>query len=120
MDCKFSVVGTPFRLPSSMEIAVYRVVQETLSNVRKHAQASTVNLRLHFQENRLLVEIRDNGKGFDLNQTLDSAIRVGHMGLLGMKQRAEMLGGNVNIKTSEGVGTAITFSIPVLPQREER
>lgn len=120
LDCKFSVVGTPFRLPSSMEIAVYRVVQETLSNVRKHAQASKVNLRLQFQEDRLLVEIHDNGKGFDLNQTLDSAIMVGHMGLLGMKQRAEMLGGNVNIKTSDGAGTTIIFSIPVLPQREER
>ncbi len=120
LDCQFSIAGTPFRLPSSMEIAVYRVVQETLSNVRKHAEASKVNLRLQFQENNLRVEIRDNGKGFDLNQTLDSAIAVGHMGLLGMKKRVDMLGGNITIKTREGTGTSIIFSLPVQSIREEK
>ncbi len=113
LDCKFSQVGTPLRLPSSMEIAVYRIVQEALTNIRKHANANKVNLRLQFQEDKLLVEVRDNGKGFDLSQTLNSAISVGHMGLLGMKQRAEMLGGNIRIKTSEGAGTAITLSFPI-------
>lgn len=117
---KYSEVGTPFRLPSSVEIAVYRIVQETLTNIRKHASATKVNLRLQFQADRLLVEIRDNGKGFDLSQTLDSAIAVGHMGLLGMKQRAEMLGGEVKIRTGEGAGTTIILSLPVQPQMEEK
>jgi len=115
----FSEVGTPVRLSSSMEIAVYRVVQETLTNVRKHANATKVNLRLQFQLDKLLVEIRDNGSGFDLSQTLDSAISVGHMGLLGMKQRVEMLGGDIKIKTGEGDGTAIILRLPIQPQIEE-
>lgn len=119
INCHFSEVGTPVRLPSSMEIAVYRVVQETLTNVRKHANATKVNLRLQFREDKLLVEIRDNGRGFDLSQTLNSAISVGHMGLLGMKQRLEMLGGNIKIKTGEGNGTAIILSLPIQPQIEE-
>ncbi len=121
LDCKFSEVGTPFRLPSSMEIAVYRVVQEALSNIRKHANASKANLRLQFQEDKVVVEVRDNGQGFDISQTLDSAISVGHMGLLGMKQRAEMLGGDIRIRTGKEAGTAITLSLPIqTPMEEER
>jgi len=120
LDCKFSEVGTPFRLPSNMEIAAYRVVQEALNNIRKHANATKVNLRLQFQEDKLLVEIRDNGKGFDFSQTLDSAISVGRVGLLGMKQRAEMLGGDIRVKTGEGAGTAIILSLPIQPQIEEK
>lgn len=117
--CKFSEVGTRTRLSSSVEIAVYRLVQEALSNIRKHAHATKVNLRLQFREDTLLVEIRDNGKGFDLSQTLDSAIAVGHMGLLGMKQRAEMLGGDIKIRTGEGAGTTLILSLPIQPQEEE-
>jgi len=119
LNCKFNEVGTPVRLPSSMEIAVYRIVQETLTNIRKHANATKVNLRLQFQEDKILVEVRDDGKGFDLSQTLDSAVSVGHVGLLGMKQRAEMLGGNMKIKTGEGTGTIITLSLPIQNEVEE-
>jgi len=120
LACKFSEVGTPPRLPSSMEIAVYRVVQEALTNIRKHANATKVNLYIQFQEDKLLVEVRDNGKGFGISQTQDSAISVGHMGLLGMKQRAEMLGGDIRIKTGQGTGTTITLSLPIQSQVEER
>ena len=120
IDCQFSEVGTPVRLPSSMEIAVYRIVQEALANVRKHADATKVNLRLRFQTGRLLVEVYDNGRGFDLSQTLDSAISVGRMGLLGMKERVGALGGDIRIKTGEWAGTTITLSLPIQPQMEER
>jgi len=118
--CQFSKIGTPVRLPSSTEIAAYRLVQEALTNIRKHADATKVNLRLQFQADNLLVEIRDNGRGFDLSQTLDSAISVGHMGLLGMKQRVETLGGDIKIKTGKGAGTAITLRFPIQPQIEGR
>ncbi len=120
LDCKFSQVGTPIRLPSSMEITAYRVVQEALTNIHKHANATKVNLRLQFQEDKLLIEIRDNGQGFDRSQTLGSAISVGHIGLLGMKQRAEMLGGDIKIKTGEGKGTTIILGLPIHSQVEER
>ena len=120
LDCQFIETGTPVRLPSDIEIAVYRVVQEALTNIRRHAaDATKVNLRLQFHPDNLLVEIRDNGKGFDLSQTLDSAISVGHMGLLGMKQRAETLGGDIKIKTGERTGTTIILSLPIQPQIEE-
>ncbi len=121
LDCQFSETGTSVRLPSDIEIAIYRVVQEALTNIRKHAaDATKVNLRLQFQVDNLLVEIHDNGRGFDLSQTLDSAISVGHMGLLGMKQRAETLGGDIKIKTGKRAGTTITLSLPIQPQIEEK
>ncbi len=119
LNCQFREAGTPVRLPSSMEIAVYRVVQEALANVRKHANATKVNLRLQFLADKLSVEVRDNGTGFDLSQTLDGAISVGHIGLLGMKQRAETLGGGIRIKTGKGSGTTIILSLPIQAQTEE-
>jgi len=120
MDCRFNETGTPVRLPSDTEIAIYRIAQEALTNIRKHAaDATKVNLHLQFRTSDLLVEIRDNGKGFDLSRTLDSAISVGHMGLLGMKQRVETVGGDIKIKTSEGTGTIITLKFPIQSQIEE-
>ena len=119
VSCKFSEMGTPCRLSSNTEIAVYRVVQEALTNIRKHAGATRINLRLQFHEDNLQVEISDNGQGFDLTHTLDNAISVGRMGLLGMKHRAEMLGGDFRIRTSEGKGTAITLILPIQSQVEE-
>ncbi|MBI2329153.1 MAG: GAF domain-containing sensor histidine kinase [Chloroflexi bacterium] len=118
--CKFREVGMPLRLSSSVEIAAYRIVQEGLNNIHKHANATRVNLRLQFQEDKVVITIRDNGDGFDLSQTLDRAISGGHVGLLGMKQRAEILGGDLKIKTSEGAGTNITLSIPIPSPLEEK
>jgi signal transduction histidine kinase len=120
INCRFSEVGTSYRLPSTVEIAVYRAVQEALTNIRKHADATKVNVRMQFQSDKFQVEVRDDGRGFDLSQTLDGAVAVGHIGLLGMKQRADMLGGDVRIKTSEGSGTSITLSIPIQSQEEEK
>ena len=116
---EYNQAGEPCRLPSSVEIAVYRVVQESLMNIRKHAKATNVALNVEFNPHEMVLEICDNGKGFNLAQTLDSAISVGHLGLLGMKQRAEMLGGNMNIRTGEGTGTTISFNFPVNSRMEE-
>ncbi len=111
--CKFTEAGMPIRLPSSVEIAVYRIIQEALTNIRKHANANRVSVRLQFEEDNLLVSVRDNGAGFDLQQTLNNAISGGHVGLLGMKQRVEMLGGELKIKTSKSTGTLISINFPI-------
>jgi signal transduction histidine kinase len=110
---KYTQTGEACRLPESMEITTYRVVQEAIANIRKHASATRVSLKVEFKEDRLLVEIRDNGQGFNLSSTLDSAISVGHLGLLGMKQRIDMLGGEIYVKTGEGKGTIISVSLPI-------
>ncbi|MBN2239366.1 MAG: GAF domain-containing protein [Dehalococcoidales bacterium] len=120
IQVQYFQTGNPVRLPSSIEIAVYRVVQEAITNIRKHAKATRVKLDVGFHEDGLQVEITDNGHGFNLSRTLDSAITVGHLGLLGMRQRADMLGGRMDIRTSEGVGTTISFDFPVGARLEER
>jgi len=120
LECRFSRAGDSVRLPLDVEIAVYRVVQEALNNVRKHARATKVSLSLRYGVDKLVVEVRDNGRGFDLSRTLDSAVSAGHLGLLGMKERVETLGGDVKIRTSQEGGTAVTLVLPVQPPQEER
>ncbi|MBI2850744.1 MAG: hypothetical protein HYX80_06855 [Chloroflexi bacterium] len=120
VECRFSRTGESFRLPLDVEIAVYRVVQEAVNNIRKHAKATQASLHLQYREDRLQVQVRDNGRGFDLSRTLDSAISVGHMGLLGMKERVEALGGDVKIRTSQDGGTLITLSFPIQSPVEEK
>jgi len=119
IECRFSQEGEPVRLSPSMEIAVYRVVQESLNNIRKHANATAVDITMKYLGEELVVVITDNGDGFDLTQTLDSAVSVGHLGLLGMKQRAEMLGGDIDVRTTKGRGTTITLTLSASPVTTE-
>lgn len=109
----FETEGEPMRLPAGSELAIYRVVQEALNNVRKHSEASAVVLKLRFEPEMVSVEIHDNGQGFNLSKTMRGAVSVGHMGLLGMRERAGMLGGTMKIRTKQGVGTSITLTLPV-------
>ena len=113
--CDFKATGTPVRLPPSEEITIFRIVQEALHNVRKHSEASKVVVSLQFHPDSILAKIRDNGKGFDLSQTLDRAILVGSLGLFGMKQRTETVGGTLEIKTKPGSGTTLTLRLPLSP-----
>jgi signal transduction histidine kinase len=108
----FETEGELARLPESSELAIYRVVQEALNNVRKHSGASAVVVRLRFDPETVLVEIHDNGSGFNLARTMRGAVSIGHMGLLGMKERAGMLGGTVKVKSRPGKGTGVTLTLP--------
>jgi signal transduction histidine kinase len=116
---KFHEQGNHTRLDPSVEITVYRVVQEALNNIRKHAEATKVDLYLNYSEDNVIVKIKDNGIGFDLTDTINNAISVGSLGLLGMKQRVDMLGGIFNIQTRHGKGTTVTITLPLQPQMEE-
>lgn len=109
----FEPEGEPVRLPASAELTIYRVVQEALNNVRKHADATAVVLRLKFDRDNVSVEIHDNGRGFNLSKINKRAVAVGHMGLLGMKERATMLRGTLKVKTRLGAGTSIFLTLPL-------
>ncbi len=110
---KLEVQGEPVRMPPAVEIATYRIIQETLNNVRRHSQSTRVDVQLRFDSHRLNIQASDDGVGFDVSQTLKSAVSVGHMGLLGMRQRVESLGGELTIESREGAGTRITFHLPL-------
>lgn len=116
--CRFRVERAPDQLSSSLEIAIYRVVQEALNNVRKHAGATRVNVRLKFCLDKVFTEVSDNGKGFDLSQAMGSGVPSGRMGLLSMKDRAEMLGGSLEIETGKGDGTRVIMIVPTSQPEE--
>jgi signal transduction histidine kinase len=111
-ECEFVTEGSPSVFTSSQEAAVYRVVQEALNNIRKHARATKVGIKLQYTPNSVSVEISDNGRGFRVEQA-NNGIALGHIGLAGMKERAEMLGGNLKINSSPGKGTLVLLTIPL-------
>lgn len=109
--CAVQVVGEPVRLPSRMEICVYRLAQEALQNVSSHAEVESASVLVSFSANLLELTVSDNGRGFDLRAVV--ANNVGHLGLLGMRERAESLGGQLQIDTCPGEGTIVTLKVPL-------
>lgn len=104
------------RLPQGAERACFRVIQEALTNVLRHAQASEVLVSLRAHEGKLVLGIRDNGTGFDVDAVLEDRNRAG-LGLLGMEQRARNIGGSLKIVSAPGAGTSITLAFPMPPSQ---
>lgn len=98
------------RVPPSAEIVMYRLVQECLSNVLKHAKASQVNLNISRKNGSLCLSIEDDGVGFDLPA---AARKLDSFGLAGMRERVTMLGGSIDIRSAKGKGTRIQAALPV-------
>ena len=113
VSCSIQMEGTPMRLPTEAEIATYRVVQEGLNNIRKHANAGEARVRLEFGERELSIRIKDNGAGFNTSEALEGDPSIGHLGLVGMKQRVEGLGGTLRISSKIGLGTTVDIHLPV-------
>ncbi|MBI2201617.1 MAG: GAF domain-containing sensor histidine kinase [Armatimonadetes bacterium] len=106
-----SISGLNERLPSYIETAVFRIVQEALTNVLKHASATHTTVEVAHRDSRVQMVIFDDGQGFDLSSV--STHREGGMGLLGMRERAELLGGTLTIHSEPGGGTRLEVAIPV-------
>ena len=103
-----SLEGRPCR--PEVETAAYRIVQEALTNVARHAEASEVQVRLWVEGGRLLLRIEDQGRGFEPTITLDPEESSG---LAGMYERAMLLGGRLRIESSPGAGTRIQAELPL-------
>jgi signal transduction histidine kinase len=106
----------PTSLPEHVETAVYRIAQEALQNVMKHASAEHVHLRLSATAGAVLLEISDDGTGFDPASATEPAGPVGY-GLPGMQQRAELLGGQLTADSSPGRGTVVRLRVPIAHAR---
>jgi signal transduction histidine kinase len=101
-------LGPLERLPVAVETAVYRIVQEAMTNVIRHARAKNVGVVIERHSNLLRVGVEDDGEGFDPMGVSGS----GHLGLVGMRERAELLGGVMRIDSLAGTGTTVTIEIP--------
>jgi PAS domain S-box-containing protein len=96
--------------PEETQVLLYRMAQEALTNVRKHAQASRVDVAIEEEDGGVLMEVRDDGMGFSASETLS---RPGHLGLAAMRERAEMARGWWTIDSTPGEGTAVRFWLPL-------
>ena len=106
--------GTPRELLPEAEVALLRAAQESLTNVHKHARASTVNVTLTYMDDRVIVDVLDDGEGFDPAETTSSLGPQDErgFGLTAMRERVEQLGGRLAIETAPGDGTAIVVELP--------
>jgi PAS domain S-box-containing protein len=108
--------GLDERLPSQVEVALYRIVQEALTNVARHAGAKAVAIVIAQRRSSAQLTVRDDGRGFDVETSLSRGGALEHAGLHGIRERAALLGGSVTIESEAGKGTAITVELPV-PER---
>jgi GAF domain-containing protein len=106
----------PARLASPVEIALFRLAQEALTNVRKHAGASTARLSLDRVDERIVLEVEDRGGGFDQAVWKQCGHAGEHLGLLGMRERIAQIGGTIEIRSQVGVGTLVRAVVPVSDQ----
>ena len=95
------------RLPLPAEEALYRIGQEALHNVVKHANASHATIRINRENDRVRLSVSDDGAGFD-----PDAVPRGHLGLIGMRQRVDLVGGDLRVESRPGRGTTIEASVP--------
>lgn len=105
---------TPLDFSPETSTAIFRILQESLTNVGRHSQASLVVIELKELDNMIMLKITDNGKGIDCSDGREKSL-----GLLGMRERAYMLGGKLTIQSRVGAGTSIELQVPKLPSSRE-
>jgi signal transduction histidine kinase len=112
LPVEFVIKGQERRLSGETEMMLYRMVQESLNNIIRHAEATQARLELSFHSDGLQMAVRDNGKGFKVNAARSEFPKKGHFGLLGLHERAELIGANLYISSTPGGGTEIAIHIP--------
>ena len=107
-----SVVGVEHKMSSLSEVTAFRVVQEAISNIQRHARAKRGAVTLEFDEDRLFLEVKDHGVGFQPPERLGTYVSESKLGMMGMEQRILSLGGELEVDSTPGWGTAIRATIP--------
>jgi signal transduction histidine kinase len=119
LDIELDIAKNLGRLPSDMELAVFRIVQEALTNVHRHSGSKKAVIRLSREEARVMVEIRDSGKGMSAEKLTEVQSHWSGVGLRGMRERVRQLHGEMRME-SDGSGTRIFAVFPVTTQRGTR
>jgi len=101
------------RLPVEVEAALFIIMQEAVNNARKHARASEVVIYLYVEEGQLVTSVRDRGRGFNLSAVESTYNTRGSLGLLNMRERARLIGGEYRIRSAEGEGTTVEMRVPL-------
>ena len=113
ISAEVRILGEERRLLPDTELALFRIAQEALNNVRKHASTSVALVTLEFQEKKVIMSVSDNGKGFEATVPLSHFVSQSKLGLLGMHERARLLDGICKIESTPGKGTVVTVEVPI-------
>ncbi|NQT31698.1 MAG: sensor histidine kinase [Deltaproteobacteria bacterium] len=106
------VVGKERRLSEEAAIALFRITQEAMRNVWRHSGANSAEITVEFDESKTRITITDNGEGFDLPEDISDLAKNGKLGLTGMQERAQLVGGTLKVQSQPGKGTIITVDLP--------
>jgi signal transduction histidine kinase len=109
------VMGKRRRLPSEVETTLYRIAQEAMTNVAKHAQATHASIRLHFDKQEVALSVTDDGVGMDVEAGRQAAARGRGWGLAGIRERVQLVGGTLDVDSAPGAGTKLSVRVPVSP-----
>lgn len=112
LQAEFRVRGEERRLSSETELTLFRIAQEALNNVRKHAQANHVVTTVELSDSAVRLTVEDDGKGFNPPTLIDHPAPAGKLGLIGMHERARLLGGSLTVDSKPGKGTRVVVSVP--------
>ena len=115
IDIVLKVEGEARRLSADAELSLFRIVQEALRNVVKHANATRAEVEVRFEDTRIVVIVNDNGSGFTPPQNLRSLPQTGKLGLTGLQERVQLLGGFLELESKKGKGTTLYIETPGNP-----
>ena len=116
IECFFDIIGTKgTRFSPYVEITLFRIIQEVIVNIARHAEAENVFVIFQIQEKSISVDIKDDGRGFDVQSALKQTEDGRGLGLLGMRERVHLLDGKMQIFSAPGEGSRITIDIPIKP-----
>ena len=107
----FEKNGQERRLPREVELSLYRIAQEALTNVVKHSKATRVNLQIDFDGNEIILRVTDNGIGFEIPQSPTDFAPNGHFGLLGIHERVDLIGARLELESAKDRGTRLTVRL---------
>lgn len=113
LKVKLKVYGTSRRFSPDVELVLFRIVQEALRNAWRHSQATSATVMLVLDENKIEITIIDNGKGFDVPDTMDDLVKHGKLGLAGMQERIQLINGSLKMESKPGKGTTAVIEAPV-------
>jgi two-component system sensor histidine kinase DegS len=119
MNVSLEVIGEERRLSSTLEVALFRMVQESVNNARKHSQANHVQVKLEFLPDKVVAIVQDDGVGFDVEEVQRAWHSRQSFGLMGMRERIELLDGEFEVISCKGAGTTVTARLPIVTSQEE-
>jgi signal transduction histidine kinase len=112
IQCKFVTEGEDFLIDAKKEIILYRMIQEILNNILKHADATEISIQMNYTGTDFILDITDNGKGFNQEATSNLSIKEAGSGLRNLQKRAQLVGASLQINSQPSIGTNIHIVLP--------